>query len=766
MATDHLLPPGTMVGRYRIEQPIAQDGPDGPAYRAHDAATSRRATVLEFLPPGIARRAASAPRADAQANAHGAIAVEPSDADFRPLFAAGVAEIQALAADFAAFRHANVLPLLDCFAANGTVYLAVEAPDGRTLDRLLGPSEALSPDEVHEIMPSLFAGADAIHKAGLLHLDICPAAIAIRRDGSAALGRAHLVRRTLGATARGGTPALAARDAFRAEEYFQPGGKLGPWTDIYALAATLFRLATGKPPPDPLKRRRDVAGGLPDPAAAALDAIVGAWPAQFVTALRHGLAIPPHNRPQNVSALRAAFGAATQGEIPTLPLRDPLAPPAPMPSAGAERTKPVFPQRPPAEAPVPRRAQPAAGSDAPTVRMARDPATEPPRAAPAALRADPDATKPVFPPRPPERPAREFSGPANQDEVATARIGREPPAARPAARGASAPIVAPPPLPAPPGGDDKKTTIIYRRGKAQVVTAPPRESASAPPPDAPASDAAACDAVAAILPARFSVFHPMQLQPGQWLDLAVYLHEPGLDSFVRQDHLGRYEGKPGELPERRSALRYALKPGAAVTIVPALPGCRINPPRATVEWWENFHRVPFRVMANPGAPGYAEGPGEGTILFFVGPLLVGEQRLAFTIGRERAHPISNTATLAADTFDAVFPAYAPQDGEIADRFAAVGTQIDSPFLAEVLEMRGREWDRDLLKRIEAAERFQLFWSAAAARSPHLEEEWKFALALARERFIRACYWRHPAPGLPAALDEVETELRYLVLTLE
>lgn len=744
MSADELLPPGTMAGRYRIEQPIAHGGPDGPVYRAHDAATSRRVTLLEFLPPGIAQR-----RGDG-------LAVQPSDADFRPLFAAGIAEIQALAADFAAFRHANVLPLLDCFAANETVYLAVEAPDGRTLDRLLGPSEALSPDEVQEIMPSLFAGADAIHKAGLLHLDICPAAIAIRRDGSAALGRAHLVRRTLGATARGGTPAVAARDAFRAEEYFQPNGKLGPWTDIYALSATLFRLATGKPPPDPLKRRRDVAGGQPDPAAAALDAIVGAWPAQFVTALRHGLAIPPRNRPQNVSALRAAFGAATQGEIPTLPLRDPLAPPAAPPSAGAERTKPVFPQRQPAEPPVPRRAQPAAGSDAPTVRMSRDATTEPPRAPPAAVRADPDATKPLLPPRPPQQ----FSGPANQDDIATVRIGRDASFGRTPERGASAPIVAPP-LPAPPSGDDKKTTVIYRRGKAQVVTAPPRESTSATLSAAPASDAEA-----AILPARFSVFHPMLLQPGQWLDLAVYLHEPGLDSFVRQDHLGRYEGKPGEMPERRSALRYALKPGAAVTIVPALPGCRINPPRATVEWWENFHRVPFRVMANPAAPGYAEGPGEGTILFFVGPLLVGEQRLAFTIGRERAHPISNTATLAADTFDAVFPAYAPQDGEIADRFAAVGTQIDSPFLAEVLEMRGREWDRDLLKRIEAAERFQLFWSAAAARSPHLEEEWKFALALARERFVRACYWRHPAPGLPAALDEVETELRYLVLTLE
>jgi serine/threonine protein kinase len=734
MPTAELLPPGTMVGRYRIEQPIAQGGPDGPVYRAQDAASARRVTLLEFLPPGIARRRANG------ASEQDAFGVEPLDADFRPLFAAGVAEVQALAVDFSAFRHANVLPLLDCFAANATVYLAVEAADGRTLDRLLGQSEALLPEEAQEILPSLFAGADAIHKAGLLHLDICPASISIRRDGSAALGRAHLVRRTLGATSRGGTPALAARDAYRAEEYFQPSGKLGPWTDIYALCATLFRLATGKPPPDPIKRRREIQGGRPDPVATALDAITGAWPAQFVTALRHGLAIPPNNRPQNVSALRAAFGAATQGEIPTLP----LFPSRTQDDSRGGRT------REPADPPVPRRAQPTPASEVPTVRM------DSPRG-----RVDPDATKPLFPPRPPspERPPQQFSGPANQDDIPTVRLGREARRA-PERPSASAPILAPPSLPDASLGDEKKTTVIYRRGKAQVITAPPKEAS------APLRAPAASDAEAAILPARFSVFHPMLLQPGQWLDLAVYLHEPGIDSFVRQDHLGRYEGKPGETPDRRSALRYTLKLGAGVTIVPALPGCRINPPRATIEWWENFHRVNFRVMANPGAPGFAEGPGEGTILFFVGPLLVGEQRLAYTVGRERAHPISNTATLAADTFDAVFPAYAPQDGEIADRFAAVGAQLDSPFLSEILEMRGREWEREILKRIEAAERFQLFWSAAAARSPHLEEEWKFALALARERFIRACYWRHPAPGLPKALDEVETELRYLVLTLE
>ena len=122
---------------------------------------------------------------------------------------------------------------------------------------------------------------------------------------------------------------------------------------------------------------------------------------------------------------------------------------------------------------------------------------------------------------------------------------------------------------------------------------------------------------------------------------------------MRQDHLSRYEGKPGEIPERRSAQRYSLKPGAAVSVVPRLPGCRVNPPAATAEFWENFHRRSFRVMAAPGAPGYAEGHHTGIVQFFVGPLLVGEARMAFTIGREKAHPISNTATLAADTFDAV-----------------------------------------------------------------------------------------------------------------
>src|SRR5262249_40937072 len=160
----------------------------------------------------------------------------------------------------------------------------------------------------------------------------------------------------------------------------------------------------------------------------------------------------------------------------------------------------------------------------------------------AEARPDSDAAKPAFPPR----PAQQFSGPpANQDDIATVRVGRDGPAGRAQERQPGSPIVAPPPSPEPPAGGPKKTTVIYRRGRAQGGAARPRDGPAQQPADA------ASDAEAAILPARFSVFHPMLLQPAQWLDLAVYLHEPGIDSFVRQDHMARYEGRPRETPERR-----------------------------------------------------------------------------------------------------------------------------------------------------------------------------------------------------------------------
>jgi hypothetical protein len=302
----------------------------------------------------------------------------------------------------------------------------------------------------------------------------------------------------------------------------------------------------------------------------------------------------------------------------------------------------------------------------------------------------------------------------------------------------------------PPAPPDTGEAVIYRRGKAEKVPAPRKMPAAEP--DMPA------------IPARFTVYQPMTVPPGRWLDLFVYLHEPGLDSIVRQDHEARLEGRRAMLPEPRMKARFALRPGAAITVVPQLPGCRFNPPRATVEWWENFHRYEFRVLASRDTLGFATGSQTGTVSFYVGPLLVGETRIVFTIAEESIDPVTNTLSAATDSFGAVFPAFAAQDGEIADRLGAAAKQLESEFLASVMALRNQPWDRDFLKKIELADRFQLFWSQAASRSPHLEEEWTFAMALARDNFVSAVYWRHPAPGLPPALRD--PPLHFLALPIE
>ncbi len=705
---DSYLSPGTLIGPYRIERFIGA-GPDAFNYRAQDAASGRRVLIKELFPRGAAKREADGRGVAASAEAH------------RAPLAEGIAELRQLAKAWKPFRHVNVVPVLDGIDANGTYYLALDRVDGKSLAELLGDGEPLTPEELEEILPALLAGIVAIHDSGLLHLDLAPESLILRRDGLLAIGRAHTLRKRLG-----DAPADAG-DSYRAEE-LAAGTDVGAASDIYGLAATLFRLVTGKPPSSAAARRKTVGAGMHDAVGQALEAQIGIWPSPLLAAIRHGLALGAAMRPQNLTAMKAALGAATAVDIPTIPLRDrrgktrPVTPRADDGEIATVRYQREI-QKPAADAAIAPDRKASASDDEPaTVWTGRSAVARAPGGR------DTPGRRPV-----------NLSGAAQPDDVPTVRHPRSKPVLR-----APAP---PPPHP------DKRKTVIYRKGKAQLITAPPKLERAAtaaegePPP----------------LPARFTVYQPMTLPPGRWLDLLIFIHEPGIDSLVRQDYEARLEGRNVALNAPRAKARFAVKPGGAVTVVPYFPGCRINPPRATLEWWENFHCFEFRLRASREVAGFVEGPGAGAIAFYLGPLLIGEMRIAFTIADEAIEPVSNTIAAAADSFDAVFPAYAPQD-EIGDRLAAAGEKFDNPFFSELLKMRTGDWDREVLKRIEAAERFQLFWSAAAARSPQLEEEWKFALELGRENFMSASYWRHPAPGLPLPLEDVP--LRHLALPLE
>jgi len=133
---------------------------------------------------------------------------------------------------------------------------------------------------------------------------------------------------------------------------------------------------------------------------------------------------------------------------------------------------------------------------------------------------------------------------------------------------------------------------------------------------------------------------------------------------------------------------------------------------------------------------------KGRIAFTVGPIIVGEipvqLRCSGETSGEDTYPISlGTARL----LQSVFVSYSHQDTRIVDDLEKAYLALGLLYLRDVRE----QWSAELLAKIDEADIFQLCWSHQARRSPHVEQEWRYALGLAKGEFIRPLYWEKPMP---------------------
>jgi hypothetical protein len=80
------------------------------------------------------------------------------------------------------------------------------------------------------------------------------------------------------------------------------------------------------------------------------------------------------------------------------------------------------------------------------------------------------------------------------------------------------------------------------------------------------------------------------------------------------------------------------------------------------------------------------------------------------------------------------------------------------YLRDVMTLKsGQSWSDELLRMIEQADVFQLFWSTPASQSPYVEQEWRHALGLSGQKgaaFIRPIYWERPLPKVPEPLQRI------------
>ena len=151
-------------------------------------------------------------------------------------------------------EHAYVVRVNDIFEANGTAYMVLGYEDGQSLKNWLdGLQRPPTQAELDVLLAPLLDALEYVHGQGLLHRDIAPDNIMVRRDGMPCLIDFGAARQAI--AERSHLMSAIVKSGYSAhEQYTRSGRAQGAWTDIYAMGATLYRAITGVPPPESTDR--------------------------------------------------------------------------------------------------------------------------------------------------------------------------------------------------------------------------------------------------------------------------------------------------------------------------------------------------------------------------------------------------------------------------------------------------------------------------------------------------------------------------------
>ncbi len=298
MAQDHLfaLPQGYELAGYRFGEVLGSGG-YGITYRGEEIALARAVAIKEYLPNTFARRSQDG------------VTVKPRDAKQQELFGWGLERFRQEAETLVQLQHPNIVRVLRFFAANGTAYIVMVYEKGTSLGDRLRDGATLPEAELAKILEPLMSGIEAVHRARYLHRDIKPDNIYLRGDGSPVLLDFGSARQAIGARTQAIT-SIVSPGYSPFEQYGKAAGDQGPWTDIYALGATLYRCIAGKRPPPALDR----VGGKAamEPAAMVGQADYGA---ALLRAIDAALEMRAEKRPQSIAELRALMRGEAPGKV-------------------------------------------------------------------------------------------------------------------------------------------------------------------------------------------------------------------------------------------------------------------------------------------------------------------------------------------------------------------------------------------------------------------------------------------------------------------
>ena len=245
----HLQPNTTLQGgKYRIERVLGQGG-FGITYLARKTVFDVDVAIKEFFMKDENDREGSS--------------VTMSNTTKQDLFDGQKEKFKKEAKRMFAIKNEHIIGVHDLFEENGTAYYVMDYVDGENLsDRLKRTGKPMTEDEVNQILPQILDVLKSIHDAGIWHLDLKPANIMVDKSGNVKLidfgASKQLNAQKGGATT---STAISYTNGYAPREQMEQNyDKFGPWTDIYALGATLYALLTNKRPPLPTDIDDDSSG--------------------------------------------------------------------------------------------------------------------------------------------------------------------------------------------------------------------------------------------------------------------------------------------------------------------------------------------------------------------------------------------------------------------------------------------------------------------------------------------------------------------------
>jgi formylglycine-generating enzyme required for sulfatase activity/serine/threonine protein kinase len=327
------LPIGHQLQEYRL-QSILGHGGFGITYLAHDTALDAPVAIKEYLPNELAVRERD-------------YSVQPKSQQDADEFAWGLERFIQEARTLARFKHPNIVRVLRFFQAHNTAYIVMDYEQGRSLAEAIKEGETAEEAELMSLLPPLLDGLKTVHNAGYLHRDIKPSNIYLRdSDNSPVLIDFGSARYDVGSRSRSVTTIVSP--GYSPFEQYQSDGNHGPWTDIYALGAVLYRTIGGKTPLESTKRIDAIfIYNKPDPLKPAVELGQRRYSKPLLEAIDWALQARETERPQNVAEFKTAiFSHSTPISRPfskkTTKKTTPLSPQA------RPQTRPQTPSRPPA----------------------------------------------------------------------------------------------------------------------------------------------------------------------------------------------------------------------------------------------------------------------------------------------------------------------------------------------------------------------------------------------------------------------------------